>query len=211
VTAAEPRFPFARPPGKALSPLEAVLQLERRDLTDMLGRVVMRTCRCGLADAKDVVQIAMMSAIARERKGNGWNPAGEMTIEQYMLQRVFNALKNRYRTARRKPATPAGDAAEVASAMPGGLAGLVASAADADDELQALRKLAADLVRHFEEETGGRIPLAIMDHHLRGVHEYDRIAESLKCSPHDVRAGWSRLKRHGAKLAAAARGKGDAS
>jgi hypothetical protein len=166
----------------------------------------MRTCRCGLDDAKEVVQSAMLSACVRERKGNGWNPDGDKTIEQYMLQRVFSALKDRYRTARRKPAAPAGDAAEVASATPGGLAGLVASAADAEDELHAMRKLAADLVRHFEEETGGRIPLGIMDHHLRGIHEYDQIAAALSCSPSDVRAGWTRLKRHGAKLAAAARG-----
>ncbi len=66
--------------------------------------------------------------------------------------------------------------------------------------------LAADLRRHFEEETGGRIPLGIIDHHLRGIDEHAKIAKELKCTVPEVKAGWERLKYRGKCLVAAARG-----
>jgi len=179
------------------SPLEALLQHERRDLIDILGRVVMRTCRMRLQDAEDVIGTALMAAISREREGKGWDPGGDLTVEQYMFFRVFDAVKDSRRTARRKPATPIGDASDAPDAP----------APEPDDQLEELRKLATNLRRHFEEETGGRIPLGIMDQHLRGIDEHARIAKELKCTVPEVRAGWGRLKYHGKRMAAAARGK----
>jgi len=199
------------PRRKLLSPLETLLQNERRDLIDVLGRVVMRTCRIRLQDAEDVVSTAIMTAISWEREGKGWDPGGDLTVDQYMFHTVFDVLRNSRRAAHRKPATPSGDASDIASDAPDGLGHLVASAAEADDEIAELRKLAADLRRHFEEETGGRIPLGIMDQHLRGVDEHEKIAKELKCTVTEVRAGWGRLKYHGKRMAAAARGKKDPS
>lgn len=192
---------------KQLSPLETLLQNERRDLVDILGRVVMRTCRIPLQDAGDIVSIALTAAITREREGKGWDPAGQLTIEQYLFYRLFDAVKDSRRYARRRPATPSGDVSDIASAAPGGLGGLVASGTETEDELAELRKLADDLRRHFEEETGGRIAIGIMDHHLRGVDGQDTIAKDLKCTVPEVRAGWRRLKYHARRMAAAARGK----
>lgn len=198
-----PRPPQAPPPSR----LALVLQNERRDLLDILGRVARRACRCNLDDAKDHVSNAFLSAVLRERKGNGWNP-DEESIDTYMIKRLFNTLKDARTKAKRKPATPVGDIDDVSSAAPGGLAGLVASAADADDELQALRRLAADLVRFFQEETGGKIPLGIMEQHLLGIDSHPQIARRLGCSRGDVKRGWDRLKHHGARVADAARGEG---
>jgi len=191
---------------KLLSPLETLLQHERRDLIDILGRVVMRTCGIRLEDAEDVVSTALVTAITWERQGKGWDPGGDLTIEQYMFFRVFDALRDSRRTARRKPATPTGDASDIASDAPDGLRHLVAPA-ETDDELADLRKLGADLRRHFEEETGGRIPLGIMDQHLRGVDDQEKIAKELKCTVPEVRNGWKRLKYHGKRIVTAARGK----
>lgn len=195
------------PRSRQLSPLETLLQNERRDLIDIMGRVVMRTCRVPLRDAGDIVSTALMAAVSREREGKGWDPAGDLTIEQYMFHRLFDAVKDSRRRARRKPSTPAGDASDIASAAPGGLGGLVASAAEIDDQIAELRLLANDLRRHFEEETGGRIPLGIMDQHLRGIDEHEKIAKALKCTVAEVRAGWRRLTYRARCMAAAARGK----
>jgi hypothetical protein len=206
MTAVAPRSTtLIGPRRKLLSPLETLLQHERRDLVDILGRVVMRTCRIRLQDAEDVVGTALVTAISREREGKGWDPGGELTVEQYMFFRVFDAVRDSRRTARRKPATPCGDASDIASAAPDG------SVAEAEDEIEELRKLAADLRRHFEEETGGRIPLGIMDQHLRGVDGHENIAKELKCTVPEVRAGWGRLKYQGKRMAAAARGRKDRS
>ncbi len=195
------------PRSEQLSPLETLLQNERRDLIDIMGRVVMRTCRVPLQDAGDIVGTALMAAISREREGKGWDPAGDFTIDQYMFHRVFDAVKDSRRRARRKPATPAGDASEIASTENGGLGGVVAAAVEADAEIAELRKLAADLRRRFEEETGGRIPLGIIEQHLLGIDGHAKIATKLKCTVPEVKAGWERLKYRGKRLAAAARGK----
>lgn len=200
MTAVAPRStPFTGPRRTMLSPLETLLQNERRDLIPTLARTVMRTRGVRLQDAEEVVGTALVTAITWERQGKGWNPDGNVSLDQYMFNRVFDALRDSRRRARRKPATPTGDASEHASD--------VASAPEADEDITELRKLAEKLRRHFEEETGGRIPIGIMDHHLRGVEEQKTIAMELKCTVSEVKAGWGRLKYHGERMVTAARGK----
>lgn len=194
------------PPKELLSPLEKLLQNER-GLFTLLTNYAVRTFHLRRQDAEDAVSTAFTTAMRRERAGKSWDPTGPKTIEQYMLERVNDAARDGSRTARRKPATPIGDAIDLASAATGGLGGVIPSTAEAQVEVAQFRKLAVELRRHFEEETDGHIPLGIMDQHLRGIVDQEKIAKNLKCTVAKVRAGWGRLKYHGQRVATAARGK----
>jgi hypothetical protein len=183
------------PPRGPGSPLETALQ-QRPALIGLLTRVA-GSEGLDAAAAKDVTHIVLESAIKRERRGQGWDPAGRFTVERYLVAMLYNGIDDWRRSMRRNPAIPTGDAIDVVSAAPE----IEQAPADEDVENRRLDGLEEALRDFFADETGGDIPIGIMDQRIDGVVAHDEIAAALKCSPQDVKRGYDRLVHHAKRLA----------
>lgn len=142
-------------------------------------------------DAEDVLSVAVVRAIRRERSGEGWNPDGKITAAAHMLGFIKGALANRRQARNRQAIDPVEDIEAFAH---GGISPADAVADRLETSLRC--KLASEV--HRELVQTGRDPIAvdILESVAAGVVEYTDVARRIHRTPDEVRAGLKRLARY---------------
>lgn len=195
------------PPRGPQSPLVMAIE-EQPALVDLLTGLA-RSHTLNRDEAKDIVSGVMLTAMERERRGEGWDPNGRFTIRRYLVAMLFDGLNNWRRSKRRNRAIPVGDASDLASSGLEPEGSLVSPHPESEeDENRKLDGLEEAIRAFFADETDGHIPIGIMDLRIQGVRSHAEIAVALKCSPEEVKRGYDRLAHHAKRIAGIGKKKG---
>jgi len=148
------------------------------------------------ADAEDAVGETFRLAFQRERGDDPdtkWRPALE--APELHLVRILNdtVLKARRRRALKKPTSELGEDEQLPSEEPS------AELVLAEEEQERIRAKAVRDALAAETQSG--LTVRILDALREGIVGHEKLAEHLKCSLSEVRAGFRRIKRRAAGFA----------
>jgi hypothetical protein len=174
------------------SPLEAALAAP--GVCDGLYRFAFRKTG-NEADAEDLVQSTVETALVRGRAGTGWNGAPPPVL--MFLGSVLNGvLSNARRTEKRRPRVVEGEPEEAPSGAPDA-AQVIADRED-DDERERIK---SELRAYFATKSNGRVPLAMLDAAESGVRGRAKLAELIGCSVDAIDGARERIQYHMARIA----------
>jgi len=142
-------------------------------------------------DAEDVLGVAIVRAIRRERHGVPWDPAGSMTAGLYMVRLLGDVLKNRKKYLNRNRADATEDMTEFASedTSPGERA---VRRIECDERRRLAERLHAELAESGEDP----VVVAVLESILAGVTKNPDIEARTGLSTPEVLAAMARLRRY---------------
>ncbi len=152
-------------------------------------------------DAEDVVSLAMVRALRRERRGPAWDPDSNTTAGLHMVKFLKSALAGHNQRKETCPDVPTEDMAAFASedTSPGER---VARRIEANERRQLANELHRELVASGDDPIGVRVLEAISE---GGTDDLVFIASRADLTVAEVEASMKRLSRRGRAALSAVR------